>query len=496
MRSHVVLVGALAGMLASAPAAWAQAFVTADSITPASGSGLEQTFVLHYTDSIGVGDLGAWVWFHDATAAPTAPSCLLAYTVASATLNLLDDNRTTWTQSTPGTLTMIENSQCRVILLESEAAAEGTTLTLTLSMQFKTAWLGQKAVDMFAGSASGPNSGWGTRGSLDVSCVFRLSNAVSLMPAAGGDSGTVVFGGDCAWSVSGGAPWITSSLVPTGVTIAVAANAAAAPRRALFTIAGQPFWVIQRGTAPPVRGDFDGDGNVDLLWESPTGDLGLWLMNGASVDLTLDLNFRLGPFSVVGEADFDHDGLLDFLVQAPPGQLTADTLRRPIAQIGPAGHLTQPTDWKVAATGDLNHDGWTDIVWQSPDGAVGVWLMNGTAVVGTQSIYSGSSVWRVVAVDDFDRDGNSGLVWQSPAGADVIWHLDAAAALLSAETVFTGTTDWKIVSTGDIDHDGWPDLIWQTPTGAVAVSYMQGTVIRSTQTIYAGPTAWRIVGPK
>ena len=84
MRSHVVLITALAAMLTSAPTASAQAFVTADSITPSSGSGLDQTFVLHYSDSTGAADLGAWVWFHDATAVNTAPSCLLAYTCSGA----------------------------------------------------------------------------------------------------------------------------------------------------------------------------------------------------------------------------------------------------------------------------------------------------------------------------------------------------------------------------------------------------------------------------
>jgi hypothetical protein len=304
----------------------------------------------------------------------------------------------------------------------------------------------------------------------------------------------------CAWSVSCGAPWITATVITgseNAVRTTVAANAAAAQRRALFTIAGQPFWVIQRGTAPPVRGDFDGDGNIDLLWGSPTGELGLWLMDGASVDLTSNLgtllrNFFLGTISsLVGVADFDHDSQLDLLVQDPTGQLTLLLNTGSLLSL-----LSQPTEWKVVATADVNHDGWTDIVWQSPDGAVGVWLMRGTAFAGTQTIYSGSSTWRVVALDDFDRDGNPDVVWQSRAGAVVIWHLDAAGARRSADTVFTGTTDWNIVSTGDVDHDGWADLIWQTPSGAVEASYMQDAAIRSTQVIYSGSTAWRIVGPK
>jgi hypothetical protein len=184
MRSHVVLVTAVAAMLTSAPAAWAQAFVTADSITPSSGSGLDQTFVLHYSDSTGAADLGAWVWFHDATAVATAPACLLAYTAATNTLNLLDDTGTTWSQRTLGALGFLENSQCRVTLVLSNATLDGTTLTLTLSMFFKPAWMGQKTADMYAASASGRNSGWGPTRLLER--LVRVPCGAPMETHAGG----------------------------------------------------------------------------------------------------------------------------------------------------------------------------------------------------------------------------------------------------------------------------------------------------------------------
>jgi len=500
MRSHVVVLVALAALFVSAPGAWAQAFVTADSVTQSSGNGSEHAFVLHYSDSAGAADLGAWVWFHDPTAAATAPSCLIAYTAATNTVNLLDDTATVWSHGIVGTLTLLQNSQCEVALVISNAALDGPNLVLTLWVAFKPAWTGVRTVDMYAASSAGrTNSGWGRRGSWNVSCLTHPPvPAWRLLPAAGGDTGTAVSFTGCQWTFSGVPPWIAAREVEnggvTGLRITVDANPTAVSRRALLTVADQPFWVIQRGTAPSVRGDLDGDGNVDLLWQSPTGYLGVWLMNGASVDLPFsNVDILPSSSSVVGAVDFDGDGLVDLLTQRTTGELL-ETSEFRVANAVPL--LTQPTDWKVVATADIDHDGGPDILWQSPSGAVGAWLMRGTNVVGTRSIYSGASIRHVMAADDFDGDGNPDLVWQSPTGAVVVWHLDASGRLLSATSVFTGTTDWKVVSTGDLDHDGFPDLIWQTPDGTVAVSYMQNTVIRSTQTIFAGPTAWRVIGPK
>src|SRR5436190_37063 len=105
-----------------------------------------------------------------------------------------------------------------------------------------------------------------------------------------------------------------------------------------FTEAEQTFNPVSKvgriRVPGPVPGDVDGDGKADLVWRNTqTGDLAVWLMNGAAV--------RQGP------------------VVAPGVPLT----------------------WQVAHIGDLDGDGKADLVWRNTQtGDVAVWLMNGTNV--------------------------------------------------------------------------------------------------------------------
>ena len=85
--------------------------------------------------------------------------------------------------------------------------------------------------------------------------------------------------------------------------------------------------------------DFTGNGMDDLLWETNSGALAEWDMNGS--------------------------------------------------QITGAGYLTDggtqvnaPAGWDLVGAKDVNGDGKADLIWQTPSGQVAVWEMNGTQVVG------------------------------------------------------------------------------------------------------------------
>ena len=63
-------------------------------------------------------------------------------------------------------------------------------------------------------------------------------------------------------------------------------------------------------------GDFNGDGNADILWQNDDGTPAIWLMNGTSL-------------------------------------------------IGGGGLANPGPSWHVAGTGDFNGDGNADILWQN-----------------------------------------------------------------------------------------------------------------------------------
>ncbi|MBF0539076.1 MAG: DUF1566 domain-containing protein, partial [Nitrospirae bacterium] len=102
--------------------------------------------------------------------------------------------------------------------------------------------------------------------------------------------------------------------------------------------------------------DFDGDGKSDILWQnSDTGDVAIWLMNGAAKK---------------SEA-FAANGV--------------------------------PKNWKVIASDDFDGDGKSDILWQNTDtGDVYVWIMDGTTPINGDYAYRGiTSEWQIKAVGDF-----------------------------------------------------------------------------------------------
>ena len=144
------------------------------SVTPSSGTGLQQTFALHYADPLGATDLTtAWVWFtSNFNAATSANSCLLYYARAANQLFLLNDAGTTYSSAAPGVTTAgaavtLSNSQCSINVAAASVTSSGTGLTLNLPVTFTTAYAGAKITYMYA-AGSVANSGWQAMGSWTV----------------------------------------------------------------------------------------------------------------------------------------------------------------------------------------------------------------------------------------------------------------------------------------------------------------------------------------
>jgi hypothetical protein len=209
-------------------------------------------------------------------------------------------------------------------------------------------------------------------------------------------------------------------------------------------------------------GDFNGDGQADLLWRNRTsGSIAAWFMN---------------------------DGVQTAGVPLGPG-------------------LVEDTNWRIAATGDFNADGKRDIIWQhDTTGQLSAWLMNGTSLVDGLLLTPAQvpdTNWKISGSGDFNSDGRTDLVWRHLTdGRVAIWLMSGTTLTDGVLTTPDRVIDlaWDICAIGDINADGHSDLIWQhRTTGNVAAWLMNGTALIN-GSLLSPPAVpdlnWRIVGPR
>ena len=235
-------------------------------------------------------------------------------------------------------------------------------------------------------------------------------------------------------------------------------------------------------------GDFDGDGNSDLLWSNDsTGTFGLWLMDPApwpaTPYTTTAMAGTMSGYTPIGTGDFDANGTTDILYQE---DVTRGTEIWLMSAVTP-GVYTQlsvyPTspgaDWLMRGVGDLDNDGDADILWQRSltsatiPGAVACWLID-TSIMAPAAPYTAASIygsgipgWQIYGLCDWDADGDDDVIWKSDSvGNMATWELTGAvgpsvtytpAAISLAETV-----GWDVIGFGDYNGDSHVDLMWQS----------------------------------
>jgi serralysin len=211
-------------------------------------------------------------------------------------------------------------------------------------------------------------------------------------------------------------------------------------------------------------GDFNGDGDADVLLRNTNGTFADWTMNGSQIASSQLLTSQGATvtlptaWSVNGIGDFNGDGLADVLLRNANGTFADWTMKG--SQIGSSQLLTSqgatvtlPAAWSVAGIGDFNGDGHADVLLRNSNGTFADWTMNGSQIVSSQLLtHSGSSLtldpsWSVAALGDFTGDGKSDILLQNTSGAFQEWAMNgstvtAATAVTAAGNPVT-TPAWR-----------------------------------------------------
>ncbi len=230
-------------------------------------------------------------------------------------------------------------------------------------------------------------------------------------------------------------------------------------------------------------GDFNGDGNSDLVFQSTTGAPMIWTMNGTSVTSSTTLATPGSSWSLDAVGDFNGDGNPDLLFQNSDGTPMIWTMNG--TSVSATTLLPDPgSSWHLAATGDLNGDGKSDIVFQNTDGTPQVWLMNGTTITAAATLSDPGASVKLVGTADFNHDGKADLLFQNTVtGAPQIWTMNGTS-VTSTTTLASPGAGFTLIGAGNYNGGGQPELLFQNnSSGAPLIFTMSGTSVTGSSTL-------------
>lgn len=262
-----------------------------------------------------------------------------------------------------------------------------------------------------------------------------------------------------------------------------------------------------RGIERPrtVRGDMRGDGRSDLLLFNddvsfPT--YAVWEMNGPLV-------VSGGPFVSIGRArpqagdrlttgDFNGDGNADLLWLRPSDQrLVVTYITSDIGETREVVPTQLAAGWAVRGAGDVDGDGHDDLVVQNDAlGKTAFWLMHGSRPVHFTPAYSYGG--RLVTMGDFDGDRKLDLIFQYASGALGLIHPDDPT--VGGRGLPAPAPGWRVVGAADADGDGRDDLVLANDEGIaywiletdVAIWFYGGPAVKRYSPGFLRPTGYSL----
>lgn len=236
-------------------------------------------------------------------------------------------------------------------------------------------------------------------------------------------------------------------------------------------------------------GDFNGNGQQDILWRSTSGQDAIWSMNGDQVVSEQYTGTATPDWTVAGLGDFNGDGKSDILWHDAATNQYAVWLMNG-STVNSAQLLPGPTtDWSVAGVGDFNGDGKSDILWRNTSGQDAIWNMNGATPTSKVLTAPATTDWSVAGVGDFNGDGKADILWRNVSGQDAVWDMNGSTQV-SAQFTQSATTDWHVAGVTDFNHDNHSDILWQNASGQLATWEMNNASVLTSKIVGTATPDW------
>jgi 6-phosphogluconolactonase (cycloisomerase 2 family)/quercetin dioxygenase-like cupin family protein len=256
--------------------------------------------------------------------------------------------------------------------------------------------------------------------------------------------------------------------------------------------AGHEFPAVPATFQIAATGDFDGDGDADILWRHVDGLVVTWEMEDGNLLATHDFGAVPTGWQIEGTGDFDGDGDSDILWRGSQGEVVTWEMEDGLL-VTNHNHPAVSSSFQIAGTGDFDADGDDDILWRGSQGQVVTWEMEDGELLATHSLPDVSTSFEVAGTGDFDADGDADILWRHVDGTTVTWEMQGGD-LLATHNFGVVSTSFQVEGTEDFDSDGDADILWRHTDGIVVTWEMEDGALQATEDFGVVPTGWQVAG--
>jgi hypothetical protein len=252
-------------------------------------------------------------------------------------------------------------------------------------------------------------------------------------------------------------------------------------------------------------GDYNGDGRSDILWRnSSTLQLWMYLMNGSTIETSAGINMGARTHQpmdrlIVGNGDYDGDGNSDILWRdTTTGFNWIYFMNGPVIANALGINIINTPGWNIVGSGDFDGDRDDDILWRnSITGQNWMYLTSGATIDTSAGVNTvPSQDWQVAGIADFNGDTYEDILWRnSTTGQNWIYFMQGNTIIGSLGVNTVPSQDWQVAGVGDYNADSYADIYWRnSSTGQNWIYFMIGNTITDSAGVNTvGTTGWEVV---